>query len=202
MKWYDAPIVVIDFETTGFAKPVSIIEIGAVRFENGEEVDRLECLVRPMSRIEKSASEVHGLYMADVEGQPRFAERYQLLADFCKGAIPASYGAYDQRVLHEELARLRRIPFFVVDEQVPAFSRQWGRWLDILGWARELYPIRGRGKHKLANVAAYYDIQLPEEHRAIDDAVAAAQLLWHWHEEGWIPDVGISELLATPIPGS
>jgi DNA polymerase III epsilon subunit-like protein len=200
VKWYDAPIVVVDFETTGFRPPRCIIEVGAVRYERGEEVDRLECLVKPMARIEKGATEVHGLSDADVFNQPTFRERYEALRGFFRGAVPASYGAYDQRVLHEELERMRKTAA-AVDEQIPAFSLSWGPWLDVLGWARELYPIRGKGRHKLANVASYYEIELRKEHRAIDDAVAAAQLLWHWHNEGWLPDVGIAEMLATKLPG-
>lgn len=195
MKWYEAPLVVIDFETTGFRPPVSIIEIGAVRFERGEVVDELELLVKPtLGRIEKGASKVHGLYEGDVVDQPTFLERYPLLRDFCRQAVPVSYGDCDQRWLHEELNRLRRYAY-QVDEQIPAFSRAWGPWIDVLRWAREMYPVKGRGRHKLDAMCEKEGIAIPESHRAIDDARATAGLLWKWHDAGWLPDVGISEML-------
>lgn len=198
MKWYDAPIVVIDFESTGFKKPACIIEVGAVRFEGGRVVDELELLIRPFSRIEKSASEVHGLWDGDVCDQPPFEQRYPILRDFFAGAIPASYGDFDRRMLHTELARLQQRRVLAIDYQVPAFSPQWGPWLDILRWAREMYPIRGKGKHKLEAVCEREEIEIREAHRAIDDAWAAAQLLWKWHDDGWLPDCGIVDMLAQP----
>lgn len=190
MKWYDAPIVVIDLETTGFGKPCHIVEFGAVRYEVGKEVARLELLMRPPIPIEVGATKTHGLRDSDVEDEPPFPDRYPELAEFLKGAAPASYGDYDQRILHEELSRLPN-----VDAQIPAFSLDWGPWLDVLTWARRLHPGPRRiGKHTLQTMTEKYGIEVAREHRALDDAIAVAELLWLWQDR--LPGLSLSELLA------
>lgn len=189
MKWYEMPIVVIDLETTGFRSPSGVIEIGAVRYESGEEIDRLELLVRPEVPIEAGATKVHGLAEEDVKDQPFFCERYPQLAEFLKSAIPVSYGNYDRRMLHEELARLPE-----VDTRVPAFSREWGPWFDVLEWARRLHPgPRRKGLHTLQTMTAKYGIENAKAHRAVHDAAATGELLWLWRDR--LPDLPISELL-------
>lgn len=198
MKWHEMPLVVVDFETTGFRPPRRIVEIGAVRFEGGREVDRLELLVRPGRSIEPGAVKVHGITDEDVASQPCFRERYPAFTDFMRGAAPVSYGGFDRRMLHEELDRLREAGHHV-DEQVPAYSRAWERWIDVLGWVRELYPGRGKGRHTLANMAKAHDVELDRAHRAIDDALAAARVLWAVREQ--LPDVSLSELLHHRVDG-
>lgn len=193
VKWYDAPIVIIDLETTGFSKPVNIVEIGAVRYERGELVDRYEALVRPARSIDYGAQKVHGISDRDVAHQPTFAERYETLRAFCRDAIPASYGDCDRRWLHEELDRMRA-KALIIDESVPAFSRSWGPWLDLLMWARELWPQKERGRHTLEAMCERHEVPLAKSHRAIDDAEGAAGLMWAWQRDGWLPDCSITEL--------
>jgi DNA polymerase-3 subunit epsilon len=203
MKWYDAPIVVLDVETTGFRKPSYIIEMGAVRYEKGLEVARLDVRFRPPRcvgrAIEPGASAVHGIVDEDLVSEPTFAERYGELREFLRGAAPASYGDYDPRMVSMELGRLYEAGTDV-DERIPAFSRSWGPWLDLLAWARQLHPgPRRKGKHKLGTMTAKYGVELTNAHNALADAAATGELLWVWRDR--LPDVSLAELLAQDLPG-
>lgn len=195
VKWYDAPIAVMDFESTGFKRPMHIVEIGVIRYEDGSEVVRMSELVSSPKPIEPGASAVHGIKDEDIADCPTFEEHYPALTEILTGAIPASYGPYDRRILHEELGRLPG----PVDRSVPAYSLEWGPYLDILGWARQLHPgTRGKGAHTLGAMVERYGVTLEKSHRAADDALAAADLLWLWRNR--LPDVSLSKLLRWRLP--
>lgn len=194
-KWYELPLAIIDFESTGFRSPVRICEIGVVRYEGGREVARLECLVNPCRPIEPGAAKVHGLTNETVAASPRFAERLPMLSEILAGAAPVAYGTFDRRALHEELAILHHSGV-VIDESIPAYSRAWPKWLDVLEWVRKLHPGRGRGMHTLERMAEVHGIPFGNgtaAHRAIDDAAVTAELLLKIQDQ--LPNTPLSKLL-------
>lgn len=195
-KWYELPLAVIDFESTGFRAPVRICEIGVVRYERGVEVARLECLVNPQRPIEPGAAKVHGLTNETVAASPTFRERLPHLTEILAGAAPVAYGTFDRRALHEELANLRRYGVHV-DERIPAYSSRWEKWLDVLEWMRVLHPVKGKGMHTLEAMAKVHGIPFGNgttAHRAIDDAMVTGELLWKNREK--LPNTSLSKLLA------
>ena len=64
--------VVIDLETTGL-DPIEdkIIEIGAIRFVNGEEKERFETLVNPGKAIPDFITKLTGIKDQDVQSSPK-----------------------------------------------------------------------------------------------------------------------------------
>lgn len=71
-RFLEEGCVIVDFETTGFVSPsVDIVEI-AVIDQDGQVL--LDTLVRPEGHIPYRASQVHGIYDADVQNAPSFTE--------------------------------------------------------------------------------------------------------------------------------
>ncbi len=85
--------IVLDTETTGLTTSQGhrIIEIGCLELVNrrltGREYHRF---LNPERDIDEGAERVHGISIADLEGQPRFADIADELIDFCATANSSS----------------------------------------------------------------------------------------------------------------
>ncbi len=158
----DEKYVVFDIETTGFS-PVTnrIIEIGAVKVENGEITERFSTFVNPQVpipfHIEKLTSINDSMVMdADpIEVMlPRFLE-------FVGDAILVAHNANFDVSFIKENAKRQGIP---VD-----FT-----YVDTVGIARAL--LTGQSKYTLDAVAKTLGISLENHHRAVDDAECTAEI--------------------------
>jgi len=86
--------VAFDLETTGFsARSDCIVEIGVVRFRNGEVLDSKSWLVNPGISIPESAQRVHGITQTMVAGSSSFPEVFDQFARFIKGAVLLAHNA-------------------------------------------------------------------------------------------------------------
>lgn len=81
-------VVVFDTETTGLRRGARLVEIAAIKFVNGREVDRLVSLVDPGERIPYDATAVHGITTAMVRGKLLAAAVYQTLQE--RITVPAA----------------------------------------------------------------------------------------------------------------
>lgn len=158
-----APIVVIDFETTGLApRHDHIIEIGAVRIRGDEIVDELSMLIDPGISIPQKITDITGITTAMVRGQPTFDAIARQLLDFIGDAALAAHNApFDLGFLRESLKRC---------------GLAWqGPVIDTLSFARKAYPTLKT--HKLGSVCRHLGIKLKDAHRAVHDARATAMVL-------------------------
>jgi len=164
--------VSIDTETTGRDPTVDrIVEIACVTWENGEVIARKSWLVNPERPIPQEAFEVHGISDDDVKDKPKLGDIMDEVLQAMEGAVPVAYNAeYDRKVIHAEIARLTR----PAQRQPPCLRRNV-EWLDPLLWARELQKNE-KGK-SLGEVSARLGIEIPQAHRALDDAEAALKVL-------------------------
>lgn len=186
--WYAWPVVVIDFETTGpDPSTCAPVEVGLVRFERGQPVQRWSSLVDPVCPIPPAATAVHGITDADVASAPSFAAAWDeaLCSGLLTGAVPCAYNApFDRTILHRLCAE---------DRHHHALCRDLP-WLDPLVVVRHLDRfVRGAGRHKLAAVCARRGIPLAAAHRSLGDAEATGRLLYALQ-----PDIGemtVCELL-------
>lgn len=152
--------VVFDLETTGFsAKSDRIIEIGAVKVQDGKIIDRFSTFVNPEIpipfRIEKLTSINDGM----VINAPKIEEVLPKFMEFCKDAVMVAHNAdFDMSFISANCER-QGLPcdFTIVD--TVAMSR---------------YLIIGLGRYKLDNVAKALGIVLDHHHRAVDDAECTA----------------------------
>lgn len=80
--------ICIDLETTGLnPKRDKIIEIGAVKVENGEITDRFSTFVQPGRKLEERIVELTGIRDEDLQGAPVIEEILPKLLDFM-GDLP------------------------------------------------------------------------------------------------------------------
>jgi polyribonucleotide nucleotidyltransferase len=158
------PFVVIDVETTGFdPRTADLVEVGAVRVQGGEIVDRFSTLVdagRPIV-----GRQMHGITTADIAGKPSPREAVdQLLAFIGDTTIVGHNIGFDIG--------------FIEDARGDGFRFAPGTYLDTLTLAREALA-GGSETYKLPDLARFLAIDVTESHRALPDAEATAQvLLW------------------------
>ena len=167
LAWEEAPIVVIDVETTGVVPGVdAAVQVALVRFEKRKVVGRFCSLVDPNRLIPKEATAIHGIASEHVSDAPSIGAVFldfdvrALLAD----AQPAAYNAsFDQR--------------FVL---ASAFEDWTWPWLDPLVAVRAVDRfVRGEGRHQLSAACARRGISLIGAHDAGADAEATGHLLYH-----------------------
>ncbi|MDD6796132.1 MAG: PolC-type DNA polymerase III [Clostridiaceae bacterium] len=155
--------VVFDLETTGFSsKNDKIIEIGAVKIENGQIVDNFSEFVNPEIRIPYEITELTTItdYMVkDAETIENILPRFM---DFCKGSVLVAHNAaFDVSFIRKNCNDLG----LKFDYSV----------LDTVPLARYLYPELK--KVKLNIVAKHLGVSLESHHRAVDDAKCTADIL-------------------------
>ena len=158
----DEKYVVFDIETTGFS-PVTnrIIEIGAVKVENGEITERFSTFVNPQVpipfHIEKLTSINDSMVM---DADPIEVVLPQFL-EFVGDAILVAHNANFDVSFIKENAKRQGIPV--------EFT-----YVDTVGIARAL--LTGQSKYTLDAVAKTLGISLENHHRAVDDAECTAEI--------------------------
>ncbi len=160
---YDGPIVVLDFESTGLnTASARIIEIGAVRLQDGNIVDSFEELVDPGEPLKPKITEITHITDAMLSGKPRAEEMLPRLLDFIGDCPIAAHNAsFDGALLRSELNRLG--------------LRFDGPVMDTLTYARKQYPELK--SFKLNALCKHLGVSLKNAHRAVHDATATAHCL-------------------------
>jgi DNA polymerase III subunit epsilon len=157
--------VVVDVETTGGSPQQGhrVTEIAAVRVSGGVVGERYSTLVNPCRRIPSMITSITGITDAMVRDAPRFEEVAPRLRDFLHGRVFVAHNAsFDWRFLCSEMDR--------------AIGRTLeGRQLCTVKLARKLLPQLP--SRSLDGLAIYFGLEIESRHRALDDAVATADVL-------------------------
>ena len=155
--------VVLDVETTGLNTSTDeIIEIGAVRFENGVEVAEFSELINPGRPLPDKIVEITGITTAMLQGQRTLKEAMPDFAKFCEGAVLVAHNASFDMAFFKRAFELIGHPF--------EFTT-----MDTLALSRNQYP--NFKSHKLGNICKMLNVNLTNAHRAVHDARATAQVL-------------------------
>jgi DNA polymerase-3 subunit epsilon len=172
-RWAEAPLAIIDFETTGLsAENDRIIEIGVACFAAGQLTLLKSWLVNPGMPVSEESRAVHNISDEELANAPAFATVAKELAEVLRGHIPVAYNAaFDRGFLHAELRRLA----YPLDDAAPAAFLDEVVWVDPLVWVRELY--KDDKSKKLGDITARLGIALERAHRAASDAEAAGRVL-------------------------
>ncbi|MEQ2597803.1 PolC-type DNA polymerase III [[Clostridium] symbiosum] len=158
----DHTCVVFDIETTGFSPLKNrIIEIGAVRVEEGRIVDKFSSFVNPDVPIPFEIEKLTGINDNMVLDAPKIDKVLPEFLEFCRGAVMVAHNAGFDISFIKENARQQGLEFN------PTV-------LDTVSLARVLLPNLNR--FKLDTVAKELKINLANHHRAVDDAGATAEI--------------------------
>ena len=158
----DEKYVVFDIETTGFS-PVTnrIIEIGAVKVENGEITERFSTFVNPQVPIPFHIEKLTSINDSRVMDADPIEVVLPQFLEFVGDAILVAHNANFDVSFIKENAKRQGIP---VD-----FT-----YVDTVGIARAL--LTGQSKYTLDAVAKTLGISLENHHRAVDDAECTAEI--------------------------
>lgn len=173
-----SPFVVFDIETTGFSKEkCKIIEIGAVKVENGEVTERFSTFIDPGMPIPQEITELTGITDSMVRNTPSFEEVIDSFIEFCSGCVMVAHNAsFDMGFMKrksEECGRSFDLPY-----------------LDTLILARCMYP--GLSNYRLDTICRHLGVILAHHHRAVDDAEATANAFINMLAE--LDSKGMSEI--------
>lgn len=149
--------IAFDTETSG-AYPVGfdIVEIGAVKWYKGQEVGRLQMLLKPRELMSDFIIGIHGITNEMVANAPFIKEKIKEIHDFFRGSVVLAHHApFDLGFLTLEYER-HHLPL----PMEPALCTS------LL--SRKL--IHGVENHKLQTLVQFLSIEGGQAHRAYDDA--------------------------------
>lgn len=151
-------VIVLDFETTGMSPDQGdrAIEVGAVKLQQGEIVDRFQGLMNPGMPVSPFIEGLTGISNDMLSGAPSCEVVMQAFADFIGDFdLVAHNASFDRRFLDAELAAIDR-----------SYS---GEFACSMLAARRIYPQAPN--HKLGTLVEYKCISNDGTfHRALADA--------------------------------
>ena len=174
-----AAFLIVDFEFTKYTKPVGrpngffpeIIEIGAVKFENGQLVDKFDMLCNPGRRITPIVERITHITNQMVEKEPSVTEVIQKFKEFAGDFTLVGHNIKGCDIPHVSRAANRAGIIF------------GNRFLDTKPLARKVNRSLGLENIKLTTLAAHYGIAQQSAHRAWCDAEANAYVYLKLRQE-------------------
>jgi DNA polymerase-3 subunit epsilon len=189
-------LIVLDFETTGLSPDMGdrAIEIGAVRLEKGQVVDRFQALMNPGKRISAFIEDYTVITIRMLSKAAPCDEVMHEFANFMGNHnLVAHNASFDKRFLDAELGRI--------------YKSYNGNFACSLIVARRLY--QQAPNHKLGSLIAYKNISSEGGfHRALYDSEMTAKLWMTMLEDisqiikaNDVPFTLIQKLTKTPKSG-
>lgn len=167
--------VVFDIETTGFSPLYNkIIEIGAVKVQNGEIIDKFSTFVNPKEPIPFRIEQLTSINDDMVIDAPVIEDILPEFLEFSKDCVMVAHNAdFD-------------MSFIIKDAKKIGMNRDF-TIVDTVALARMLIPQIS--KYKLDNVAKALGVSLENHHRAVDDAGCTAEIFVKFIEMLEVRDV-------------
>jgi DNA polymerase III epsilon subunit-like protein len=168
-RFSDAIITVMDLETTGFGSSADLLEVTAIRYQNGVELGKYTSLIKPSGPIPERITELTGITDDMVRKAPPPAQVLaELIAFVGPNARIAGHNiGFDLRFLAKRFEQFNITP--------PAcFDTKSG--LDTLALARRLLPHLP--DHHGTTVGAALGIANPQAHRSEADVRMTAAILY------------------------
>tara|TARA_B100002049_G_scaffold216510_1_gene182481 strand:+ start:9542 stop:11182 length:1641 start_codon:yes stop_codon:yes gene_type:complete len=184
---YEVTFCVLDFETTGGRRDTDMItEVGAVKYQGGQQIGTFQTLIDPGRAIPPQITVLTGITTAMVCRAPKIEQVLPSLLEFVGDSVIVGHNVgFDLAFLNAALRRSGRT--------------HWeGCKVDTLALARRL--IRHEvPNHKLRTLAKYFRLAHQPNHRALDDAQATADLLHQLLEQASALGVlGLDDLQQLP----
>lgn len=161
----DATYVVFDIETTGLSiTACKIIELAGVKYKDGHEIGRFATFIDPHEKIPYHIQQLTNITDDMVRGAPELAPKLKEFAEFVGDSVLVAHNArFDMGFIQAACKEIG----------IPELSNPV---LDTLELARFLHPTMKN--HRLNTLSDKYKVSLESHHRAVDDSVALAGVLY------------------------
>ncbi len=186
---FDQPVVYLDIETSGgsFARS-GILEVGAIRVEDGQVVQEYTSLVNPGTAIPFWITNLTGISENDLVHAPYFEDIADELNTILDGAI--------------FIAHHVRFDYSYIKRQLEACGYAYNpKLLCTVRLSRALYPEHK--SHSLEKIILRHAIKVGARHRAFDDAKAIkefAELAYAEHGQEKFAYAVSRQLKTRPLP--
>lgn len=164
MSGMKQPLVFVDVETTG-GHPASsrVLEVAAIRIEEGRVTRTFQSLINPGTPVPASITQLTGITTADITSAPQFGTIADELAEVLEDAVFVAHNVhFDHGFLKMEFDKLG--------------ARFSPPLLCTVRLSRALYPQFRR--HNLQSIIERHGIVTPDRHRALADADA----IWQFYQ--------------------
>ncbi|MEC8225423.1 MAG: 3'-5' exonuclease, partial [Pseudomonadota bacterium] len=153
----------VDIETTGGVQGNNkITEIAVVQLQAGEVIKQWASLINPERSIPAFITKLTGINAAMVRDAPRFEEIADTLRSLLKGSVFVAHNVnFDFGFIRKEYGALGQ------GFKMPK--------LCTVVESRKAFPKLK--SYSLGNLAAHFELNLTNHHRALADATATAELL-------------------------
>jgi DNA polymerase III epsilon subunit family exonuclease len=156
-------LIVLDTETTGLDfKTEQIIELAAVRLEDGKITDTFHSLVKPTVPIRQSSQKVHGIDVADLADAPLMPDILPQFMAFIGDLPYVAHSAYNDYSFINQATRTHMGQGFN------------NHRIDTYDMFRQLFP--DEPSHGMGALLARFGLPPHDAHRALEDAMALAQV--------------------------
>ncbi len=155
--------VAFDLETTGlYNRRDRIIEIGAVRMRNGEEIDRFQTFVNPGCPIEKRTTDLTGITDDMLIGAPSIEDALKAFLAFVNDSVIVAHNADFDTGFISRACQEQGIPYELTS-------------VDTLVIAQNM--LTSLNSFSLDVVAKYFNLEDFNHHRAGDDALICGKIM-------------------------
>ena len=148
--------IAFDIETTGLDPMYDeIIEIGAIKIEDGKEIETFSTLIKPDYEIDEFITELTGITNEMVMDAPKINEVLPKFMDFIKDSVIIGHNVnFDINFIYDNL----------INEDMNPITNDF---VDTLRLSRRLLPELKH--HRLSDLANYYNIDTTGSHRSLTD---------------------------------
>lgn len=156
--------VVLDTETTGLYN-AECVEIAIIDHEGNTLLNQR---IKPYAGIPSAASNVHGIYIEDLEDCPTFDQVAEQITKHLLNKDVVVYNAsYDKGILYSSAkhAKMERVQWSIIADwycAMEAFSPIYGEWNDY----HHNYKWQ-----KLTTAARFYNVNVENAHAALGDCL-------------------------------
>ena len=159
----DDEYVAFDLETTGlYARRDTIIEIGAVRMKNGQELERFQTFVDPGRPLDKQTVDLTGITDEMLCGAPKLHEVLPAFLEFVGDRVLVAHNAdFDTTFIFNACSKLG-LPYNLTS-------------VDTLTISQNL--LTELNKFSLDTVAKHFQLEDFNHHRAGDDALICGKIM-------------------------
>ena len=159
----DDEYIAFDLETTGlYARRDTIIEIGAVRMKNGQELERFQTFVDPGRPLDKQTVDLTGITDEMLSGAPKLHEVLPAFLEFVGDRVLVAHNAdFDTTFIYNACSKLG-LPYNLTS-------------VDTLTISQNL--LTQLNKYSLDTVAKHFQLEDFNHHRAGDDALICGKIM-------------------------